>query len=294
MNNESDFINKTIYMTYKKNIPDKVFNRWKVLNKEYKMELSLDNDCINFLRTNFNDYIAELFIRIPHGMYKADLWRLCKLYICGGVYADVDLVPYLDIDKLDKDITFYSCLSIVENCIFQAFMINYKPKSPLILQFLISFLLHSPYNYINGPCYDMYNCIAYNLNNINITPEQKYNIEEVKILVNIGASITNIKHINLYYFPEDVSYNVKLIKNPYKDTFNFIIKNNILIIQRLDENTGWGHNHSIDICIETKETILLFKENCGLNNHGLTCFVSLNSVKILDSRDMDYYNNKGW
>ena len=136
--NNNDLVNKTIYMTYKKEIPDIVFNRWKLLNKEYKMELSLDHDCIHFLKQHFNDYIAELFSKIPRGMYKADLWRLCKLYICGGVYADVDLVPYLDMDKLDKDITFYSCLGINGTSIFQAFMLNYKPKSPLILQFIIS------------------------------------------------------------------------------------------------------------------------------------------------------------
>ena len=103
MSNNCDLVNRTIYMTYKNIIPEFVFNRWKLLNKEYKMKLSLDNNCIHFLKKNFNDYIVELFLKIPCGIFKADLWRLCKLYICGGVYADVDLVPYLDIDKLDKE-----------------------------------------------------------------------------------------------------------------------------------------------------------------------------------------------
>ena len=40
MSNNSDLVNKTIYMTYKKIIPDIVFKRWNLLNKEYKMELS--------------------------------------------------------------------------------------------------------------------------------------------------------------------------------------------------------------------------------------------------------------
>jgi hypothetical protein len=287
-------VNKTIYMTYKKNIPEFVFNRWKTLNPEYTIDFSLDKDCFNFLKTYFNDYIANLFNTIPTGMYKADLWRLCKLYIYGGVYADVDLVPYLDIDKLDKDITFFSCLSTCKCAIFQAFMINYNPKSPLILHFLISFLLNNPYNYFNGPTYDMYNCISYNLNNIKITSDKKYKIEEAKILVNIGLSQTNTKYIDLHFFPEDINYVVKLINNPYNDTFNFIIKNNVLIIQRLDSNAGWDHNHSVNICIESKETIFLFKENTGPENNWITSYSTLNNVKILDSRDMDYYNNKGW
>ena len=135
---------KKIYMTYKKNIPDKVITRWKKLNPDYQIDLSLDNDCIRFLKNNFNKYVADLFLSINGGMYKADLWRLCKLYKNSGVYADVDLVPYLNIDSLDKDITFYSCLSINVKSIFQAFMVNFsKPKNPLLFVFLLSFLISS-------------------------------------------------------------------------------------------------------------------------------------------------------
>jgi len=174
-------------------------------------------------------------------------------------------------------------------------MINYKPKSLLILQFLVSFLLNSAYEYIdNGPTYDMYNCIAHNINSGQIKSEQKYNIEEVKILVNIGSSETNTKYINLYFFPDDIKYRIKLIANPFKDKFNFMIKNNILRIQRIDNNTGWGYNHLIYICIESKETIFLFPENRGLTDTNIDSYVTLNNEKILDSRDMTYYNNKGW
>ena len=43
-------VNKTIFMTYKKKIPDIVFDRWKKLNPDYNIVFSLDNDCINFLK----------------------------------------------------------------------------------------------------------------------------------------------------------------------------------------------------------------------------------------------------
>ena len=46
-------MNKTIYMTYKKSVPQVVFDRWTALNKEYKMELSLDNDCVDFLKLHY-------------------------------------------------------------------------------------------------------------------------------------------------------------------------------------------------------------------------------------------------
>jgi hypothetical protein len=295
--------NKTIYMTYKKDVPDKVFNKWKELNPTYNIDFSLDNECINFLKENFNSYIVNLFKSIDKGMYKADLWRLCKLYINGGVYADIDLVPYINIDTLDKDITFYSCISTNPNSIFQAFMINFsKPKNPLILHFLISFLLNNPYTYDVGPTYDMYNCIKYNLNNIDIKSETKYNFNEVKIKIFIGRSIKNTKIINLFYFPNDISYNIKLImiNNPHPDKFIFKIKNNLLYVTRIDKKIGWGHMHSANICIQSNESIYLFKETKETKitthiNKPITNYIVMNkNNKILDSRDEEYVINKGW
>ena len=171
-------MNKIIYMTYKKDVPNKVFDRWIQSNPKYKIDFSLDEDCINFLKIHFNDHIVNLFKSIEKGMYKADLWRLCKLYINGGVYADVDLVPYVVLDYLQNDITFYSCLAVDTKSIFQAFMVNNSPpRNPLILHFISSFIRNDAHTYDNGPTYDMYNCIQYNLNDIDLNTETKYYID---------------------------------------------------------------------------------------------------------------------
>ena len=53
-------MNKTIYMTYKKNVPDFIFSRWKALNEDYAIEFSLDEDCVSFIETHFNKQIADL------------------------------------------------------------------------------------------------------------------------------------------------------------------------------------------------------------------------------------------
>ena len=298
-NTRSNILNKTIYMTYKKNVPSKVLSRWKTLNKDYTIDFSLDKDCVAFLKHYFNDHVANIFQSIEKGMYKADLWRLCKLYIHGGVYADVDLVPHINIDKLDKDVTFYSCISIDKNSIFQAFMINNSnPKNPLLLHFIISFLCNNPYEYLNGPTHDMYKCLLYNLDNTNIVSEKKYEINTVKIPINIGTSKSTSKEINLFYFPNDIKYKIKLKSklksNNSTDRFNFKITNNKLIATRLDKKSGWNTNHDVDICINTKEIIYLFTEKKGNNNSWVTSYVVHNNIKILDSRDLNYYNNKGW
>ena len=286
---------KTIHMTYKKKVPDIVFERWKSQNKDYKFDFSIDSQCIQFLKENINENVAELFKKIPKGMYKADLWRLCKLYIHGGVYSDVDIVPYLNIDELDKNVTFYSCLAIDGQSIFQAFMIVSKPKSPLMFQFLLSFLINKPYNYSNGPTYDMYKCLKNNLKVDKIYADKYYDFEDIKILIKIGNSNNVTKYIDLHYFPNDINYTIILNENEYKDEFKFTIENNILKVTRLDQQTGWGHDHSVYICIKSKEKIYLFKENVGDRKNVLkSCYVSHKNKKILDSRDPNYYDNKGW
>ena len=221
-------------------------------------------------------------------MYKADLWRLCKLYIHGGVYTDVDIVPYLNIDTLDKSIDFYSCLNVNSDSIFQAFIATFaSPKHPLLYVFLLSFLLNNPYQTMNGPTYDMYNCIKYMINRP-IVPDTKYELD-VKIKINIGSSKTNVKHIFLHYFP-NLACCIRMHSHPFKDKFSIEIKNNILIVTRIDSPTGWGHSHIVDLCFN-KATILLFQERGPSMDK---CFVVHRNQRILDSRDNDYYKNNGY
>jgi hypothetical protein len=281
-------------MTYKTEIPSKVTERWKQLNPSYTIDFSLDHDCIHFLREHFNDYIANLFITIPVGMYKADLWRLCKLYVYGGIYADVDLVPYIHIDNFGQDVAFYSCLSKDPGSIFQAFIINWKPNSPLILHFIISFLMNQPIHSTNGPTYDMYNCVKYNLNGNDIRSMDKYFLKEIKIPINIGSSDSRQKVIDLIWFPYEVQYSIRLHPSEFNDQFDFKIENNQLIVSRIDEihENGWGHNHKVDIVIPFNETIYFFQEHM----HGGmdSAYVEFHNTKLFDCRDPYYFAHNGW
>lgn len=276
-------------MTYKHSVPDKVFSRWKSINKDYNIDFNLDKDCINFLETSLNKKCSEIFKNINRGAHKADLWRIAKLYIDGGVYSDVDLVPYLNLNDLEKDITFYSCLSRDKNSIFQAFMLSSKPKSALLLAFIISYL--NNYDEIlkswNGPTEDMAKCLKYNFDIDTLTPNKIYETNIIKIPINIGRSDNNIKHVDLIFFPEDINYKVELKKNDYKDSFGFEIKNNILIIKREDSNEGWEYNHNVDIIISSYERMLLFDEKGKYPKN----FVIHKNKKILDSRDLEYHRN---
>lgn len=273
-------------MTYKKNIPDHVKERWIKLNPNYTIDFSLDSDCISFLEQHFNSYVARLFQTIPKGMYKADLWRLCKLYIEGGVYADVDLVPYVNIDSIleETTATFYSCKSIDSRSIFQAFMIVREKHSPLILAFLLSFLIVNPYKRHNGPTYDMYNCLSRAISSPRIESEKYYMFSSIPIEISIPWSSTNKVSIPLHYFPSDVHYTIKGETNLY----SYHIRDHQLEV----ESNYVIKNHICTIILSCKEEIYLFPEKKG--DHWYDSYVTNGKNKILDSRDIRYFKNKGW
>jgi len=286
-------MNKTIYMTYKKNLPERVLTSWKDLNPAYAIDVSLDEDCINFLKTHFNEGFSELFKNIYNGMNKADLWRLCKLYIHGGVYADVDLVPYLKLDYLNEDVTFYATLSKGPVCV-QDFLVSRNPKSPFILSLLLSLISNKNLNG-SGPRIDMYNCIK---KTIGTDPSEGrlYKIKTINININIGPSANNnTKTIDLVYLPNDVTHSIVLNSNPHPDKFSFSIENNFLTVTRIDlPNEGWGYNHSCTINFSCDEKIYLFKEIFRVDNNWLSATITDNGVKLFDSHDEMYYRNKGW
>ena len=123
--------------------------------------------------------------------------------------------------------------------------------------------------------------------------KKKYIIDEITIPISIGTSENNKKRINLFYFPNDIKYTIRLIPNPHRDSFDFSIQDNYLVVVRRDVNCGWGHPHTVDICIEANECIYLFQEKAG-ERRVIDSYVEWGGEKILDSRDPVYVENKGW
>jgi hypothetical protein len=255
-------------------------------------------------------------------MYKADLWRLCKLYIHGGVYADIDLVPHFTISAaLDGggggggggSATFYSCLSMGSGSIFQAFMKHSRARSPLLLGCLISFLINKPYTDIdNGPTRDMYQFLLYNIRHQTgtgtgagvIAPHTRYTLRQIRIPVSIPA---NEDIIPLYYFPDDVKYSIsispdtkdaRVIAN--KDKYQFYIKDHHLFVDAgaaapVPSETGVM---VVDICIDLPEdepeVIFLFEECIRTPRDISTCYISHQNKNIMDCRDARYVRDSGW
>ena len=58
-------------------------------NPEFEYYLYDDNDCREFIKSNFPSDVLNTFDMLVPGAYKADLWRYCILYIHGGIYLDI-------------------------------------------------------------------------------------------------------------------------------------------------------------------------------------------------------------
>jgi hypothetical protein len=82
-----------LYLTWgTKQLPPKMqenVNRMRKVNPEFNVYLYDDNDCREFIKNNFPKDILTAYNTLKPGAYKADLWRLCVLYINGGIYADI-------------------------------------------------------------------------------------------------------------------------------------------------------------------------------------------------------------
>ena len=111
------------------NIPLKIFQTWRTkeltekmretveelknLNPEFEHFLFDDDDCIEFIRTHFDERVLNAFHRLIPGAFKADLWRYCVLYIHGGIYMDIKLKcvnNFKLINMVDKEYFVVDCL----------------------------------------------------------------------------------------------------------------------------------------------------------------------------------------
>jgi mannosyltransferase OCH1-like enzyme len=88
-----------IYQTWStKNLPpymQKCVNKIRRENPEFNYFLYDDNDCREFIKTNFDSDVLNAFDKLVPGAYKADLWRYCILYKTGGIYLDIKFQPEL-------------------------------------------------------------------------------------------------------------------------------------------------------------------------------------------------------
>jgi mannosyltransferase OCH1-like enzyme len=126
-------------------------------NPEFEHYLFDDEDCREFIKQHFKKDVLDAFDTLIPGAYKADLWRLCVLYIRGGIYMDIKLqcvrdfkLKYLTMDEhyvKDKNFTYIYYFGYYYG-IYNAFMVC-KAGNPFLMR-CIRLIVKNTQNKIYG------------------------------------------------------------------------------------------------------------------------------------------------
>ena len=135
-----------IYLTWSiKKLPEKMqenVDRMKKVNPEFNIQIFDCDERREFIKNNFPGDILTAYDTLKPGAYKADLWRLCILYIYGGIYADIKLncinnFKFIALTEkehfiLDRPLFFYNIWKKGQIGLYNALLVA-KPKNEFLL-----------------------------------------------------------------------------------------------------------------------------------------------------------------
>jgi mannosyltransferase OCH1-like enzyme len=70
------------------------------MTPEFDNYFFTDQDCIEFIESNYEPNVGKAFRCLKAGAYKSDLWRYCILYKRGGIYIDIKLELHLRLKEI--------------------------------------------------------------------------------------------------------------------------------------------------------------------------------------------------
>ena len=127
-------IPKNIYISHK--TKDEVVKYcqplWTRLNPEYTFHAYGNDECINFLMVNFGRLYVNIFNSIKDGPIKCDFWRVCILYINGGVYADADIQPLVPIREMLENNVHFMTSGVYTFAKVNPHIIISTPRNPIL------------------------------------------------------------------------------------------------------------------------------------------------------------------
>jgi mannosyltransferase OCH1-like enzyme len=147
-------IPKIIHQSYTNSVNAHLFSTistWKEMNINYDYIYWNDDDCYTFIKDNFDNSVLEAYNMLYAGAYKSDIFRLCVLYIYGGIWTDISSLCEVSLDN----IIYNENLIIVKDTddvqtrygnLYQAFIIT-EPTNKLI-QHILQFTVNRVINHI--------------------------------------------------------------------------------------------------------------------------------------------------
>ena len=136
-------IPKIIHQSYTNNVNYHIFSTistWKEMNTNYDYMYWNDDDCYTFIKNNFDKSVLEAYNMLYAGAYKSDIFRLCVLYIYGGIWSDISSLCEVSLDKVinNENLIIVKDTDSVQTKygnIYQAFIIS-EAKNNIILYIL--------------------------------------------------------------------------------------------------------------------------------------------------------------
>jgi mannosyltransferase OCH1-like enzyme len=126
----NSIIPRDIYQTwFTKDLPEKMKERVEILKKQnprFNHYLYDDNDCREFIKNNFKPDVLNAYDSLIPGAYKADLWRLCILFINGGIYLDIKLICVNGFRLIELTENNHFVKDRPRNAIFNTLMVSQK------------------------------------------------------------------------------------------------------------------------------------------------------------------------
>lgn len=154
---------KNLFLTWStKDLPPAMkvnVDQLKTQNPDFKITVSDDSDCRDFLQSNFPPEVHSAFDALKPGAYKSDLWRLCVLYVYGGIYMDVKLSCKVPLN------TFLTREHFVYDGVFRKNNIQYRSiynglivsraNNPVLLRGIVQILINVSKGYYGETPYDI-------------------------------------------------------------------------------------------------------------------------------------------
>jgi hypothetical protein len=136
-------IPKNIFRTFKHDFNESVKKSWTDLHPDYNYYFFNDNQCMDFMKYNFSQEIFDTYKMLNIGAPRADLFRVCILYLYGGVYVDIDCECVERIDKYIKDYDFVCPVDTerARYALFNAFMAS-SPRNNILYHMIQKIVYH--------------------------------------------------------------------------------------------------------------------------------------------------------
>ena len=200
----------------------KIIDKWKKYNPDYKYIFHNAEQRLQFIKENFEENVVNAYNKIIPGAYKCDLWRYCVLYIHGGFYADIDTLCKGKLDSLiSRNINFIVPIDLNINpsegkhnlaCGF----IGSIPKSPILL--------------------DAINRIVFNVEN-NIIPTSKLDFSGPGLLGRAVNKFLNLNETNSFVDKEGIQNNIKFLHFSPITEYIKAVDSDLIILQNKNGNS---------------------------------------------------------